>query len=471
MDKIIKVKKSKDEVWIDLSNLPYKTNNKNIDYERLKNMGYIKAPFSYKGIEDVLYIKYYTHIPDSKFLIKYKGEEKIISLQSLKNVALDKITYNTRKEKGLIKRFNGKRYVDISSIPSLPNGTKDFSRSVGCIINYTFDNAEGTAKIIEYFKKENHEGKVKEYIRLEDDNGIYLYNTRNLLLGNLERIAKPFVYPYSIGDILGKFKVIDYVAKDYISYKGAVQSDRFIQFKCTECGMVKNVQTSQINNHSKDTCSDCNAMKKSIKELNKHRSKGESMVEQVLKQKGIKYIPEKSFDWSNRKRYDFYLPEDGCVIEVHGVQHYLEQNKGQRFHLTLEENKKNDKWKKDQATSHGLKYIEIDVRESDFDYIKESIINSILPTDNIDWSSVYRYMENGFIIEVIELYNSGLTPNEIGKKLNLSGNTIKKRLNKATYLGLARYTPFDYNIKQVEKKLERMKKERQDYIDKIRYQY
>lgn len=79
-------------------------------------------------------------------------------------------------------------------------------------------------------------------------------------------------------------------------------------------------------------------------------------------------------------------------------------------------------------------------------------------------------MENGFIIEVIELYNSGLTPNEIGKKLNLSGNTIKKRLNKATYLRLASYTPYDYNIKQVEKKLERMKKERQAYLDKIRDQ-
>ena len=79
-------------------------------------------------------------------------------------------------------------------------------------------------------------------------------------------------------------------------------------------------------------------------------------------------------------------------------------------------------------------------------------------------------MENGFIIEVIELYNSGLTPNEIGKKLNLTGDTIKKRLSKATELGLASYTPFDYNIRQVEKKLERMKKERQDYIDKIRDQ-
>ena len=480
MERIIKVKKSHYTVWLDLSNLPYKSNGKSIDYATFKTMDYVKAPFEYKGLNDTLYIKYYTHIPDSKFIINYKGEETVVTYKTLSNVSLEKITYDERKRKGLIKRFKGKRTVDLSNLPNLSEENyfkysnkiikKDFSNSIGCTIKYDFEGFKGKAEIVDYFSKEDNKGVTKHYIKLKNGAGVFLYNIYNVLIGNLEKLTNTFKYPYNIGDVVGKFTVIDYIVKEYVSYNGIVNTDRFLQLKCNECGVIKNVQVSQINNHSKEYCSDCSSMKKSLKELNKHRSRGESMVEQVLKQQDIEYIAEKSFDWSNRKRYDFYLPEDGCVIEVHGVQHYLEQNEGQRFSLTLEENKKNDKWKKDQAIAHGLKYIEIDVRDHNFDYIKQSIIDSVIPTEDVDWKAVYKYMENGFIIEVIELYNSGLTPNEIGKKLNLTGDTIKKRLSKATELGLASYTPFDYNIRQVEKKLKRMKKERQEYLDKIRDQ-
>ena len=480
MDKIVKVKKSHHTVWLDLSNLPYKSNGKRIDYSIFKTMSYVEAPFEYKGLQDTLYIKYYEHVPDSKFIISYKGKETVVTINTLNKVALEKITYAERKRRGLIKRFNGKRKVDLSNIPDLPEESyfkysnkivkKDFSNSVGCIIKYDFEDFKGEAEIVDYFSKEDNKGITKYYVKLKNDVGTFLYNIYNVLIGNLEKLTNSFKYPYNIGDIIGKFTVKDYIVKEYVSPNGIVNTDRFLQLQCNECGVIKNVQTSQMNNHSKEYCPDCASMKKSLRDLNKHRSRGESMVEQVLKQKGIEYVAEKSFDWSDRKRYDFYLPEDGCVIEVHGVQHYLEQNEGQRFHLTLEENKKNDKWKKDQALAHGLKYIEIDVRDHNFDYIKQSIIDSVIPTEGVDWKAVYKYMENGFIIEVIELYNSGLTPNEIGEKLNLTGNTIKKRLSKATELGLANYTPFDYNIRQVEKKLERMKKERQEYLDKIRDQ-
>src|SRR5699024_11201661 len=153
MDKIIKVKKSHHTVWLDLSNLPYKSNGKSIDYTIFKTMDYVEAPFEYKGLNDTLYIKYYTHIPDSKFTICYKNEETVVTYKTLSNVSLENITYDERKRRGLIKRFKGKRTVDLSNIPDLSEENyfkysnkivkKDFPNSIGCIIKYSFEDCNG----------------------------------------------------------------------------------------------------------------------------------------------------------------------------------------------------------------------------------------------------------------------------------------------------------------------------------------
>ena len=39
-------------------------------------------------------------------------------------------------------------------------------------------------------------------------------------------------------------------------------------------------------------------------------------------QLGINFEKEKDFEWSNNKRYDFYVKEKSCIIETHGLQHY-----------------------------------------------------------------------------------------------------------------------------------------------------
>lgn len=41
-----------------------------------------------------------------------------------------------------------------------------------------------------------------------------------------------------------------------------------------------------------------------------------------LKQKGIRFEREKTFNWLGRKRLDFYLPDYNIVIECQGVQHF-----------------------------------------------------------------------------------------------------------------------------------------------------
>lgn len=479
---IVKTKKSNDEVWVDLSNLPLrKTKYIKYNYSLIKDMEDIPVPFSYKGLEGTLYLTFITKTPEATYKYKFKNEEGTITIGSLNRVALDRVTYKERKKQGLIKRFNGKRKVYLDNLPKLNNyihyGTFtyniDFKNSVGLSFSYEFEDKKDKLKIIDYFNKENNKGNVIEYVRVEDTKGqTYLYNALNIIIGNLQRVAEEFNYPYNKGDIVGKFTVKDNTTTEVITKDGKVDITRLTVLQCNECGLIKRVPSHRISQKAQSSCSDCNAMKKSLKELNKHRSKGESMVEQVLLQNGIKYEAERSFDWSERKRYDFYLPDfnGGTIIEVHGVQHYLEQNEGQRFHLTLEENKKNDKWKKDKVLEQDLNYIEIDVRESDFDYIKESIINSTLPTVDIDWTSVYKYMENGFINKIIDMYDNGYSNKEMAEKLNVSSGLIQTRLKKLSQMQIINYTPYDYNIKQLEEKLERLKKERQEYLDKIRDQ-
>jgi hypothetical protein len=56
------------------------------------------------------------------------------------------------------------------------------------------------------------------------------------------------------------------------------------------------------------------------------RSRGEKFIYNVLKQVGSDFVIEKSFKWSNKRRYDFFIKDLNTIIEVHGSQHYEDNN-------------------------------------------------------------------------------------------------------------------------------------------------
>lgn len=94
-------------------------------------------------------------------------------------------------------------------------------------------------------------------------------------------------------------------------------------------------------------------------------SKGERIIREWLEENNIEYIAEYKFKRNNMKngyKYDFMLPLEKIIIEVHGVQHYKEvvyfQNR------TLEEEKENDRKKKEYALLKGYKYIVVDYKEN-----------------------------------------------------------------------------------------------------------
>ena len=132
-------------------------------------------------------------------------------------------------------------------------------------------------------------------------------------------------------------------------YKG---TDIKILVRHEKCGFIWKVTPHEIR--SGYGCPKCS----------KKISKGESKILDWCKNNNIQVEREKSFDWSEKKRYDFYLPQENLVIEYMGRQHYQEEP---FFNRTLKEQQEVDRWKKSQALLHGFKYLEIPY--TDFDII------------------------------------------------------------------------------------------------------
>src|SRR5690606_762241 len=102
----------------------------------------------------------------------------------------------------------------------------------------------------------------------------------------------------------------------------------------------------------------------------------EKFMMNVLDQLNIMYETQKTFIWSQKRKYDFYIPSFNCIIETHGQQHYRDA-----FHYfdggaTLEETQLNDLLKENLAKNNGIdKYIVIDCSESEINHIKQGILN------------------------------------------------------------------------------------------------
>lgn len=160
----------------------------------------------------------------------------------------------------------------------------------------------------------------------------------------------------------------------------------------------------------------------------------------LLSELHVDFYDEKTFNWSNDRRYDFYLPSNSLIIEMHGRQHYEESYSFTGKDLVYQI--RNDAYKKQLAMCNGiLHYIEIDASQSDFDYIKNSVFNSELlkfyDLSDIDWSALKEKCEANVMYEIAECWNNGIHLSEdIGKIVGLSKSPVRKYLNKCEEFGL-----------------------------------
>lgn len=221
-----------------------------------------------------------------------------------------------------------------------------------------------------------------------------------------------------------------------------------LNWKCPDCGeLLKNKSISNIKNKSIScpVCSD-------------GYSYPEKFIFSLLKQLDIEFYFQKSFKWSKNKIYDFYITfydknketTMSVLLEIHGEQHYRYTGRGR----TLDEEQENDKLKEQLAKENGINhYIVIDARESNMNWIKNSVINSDLNTlfnlSNVDWINIEKNSVNSFIKIVCNLWSSGLRSSTlISENVNLGKHTVVKYLKKGEKLGWC-----DYNADEVMKEV------------------
>lgn len=220
-------------------------------------------------------------------------------------------------------------------------------------------------------------------------------------------------------------------------------SNKTLYFQCPDCGKISKILQSpnRLNKtHSIGcTCSD-------------GISYPEKVMISILEQLKVDYIFQATtkhigFDAENY-RYDFFIPSKSCIIEVHGKQHYIGGFDSFINGLSLEQEQKRDKRKEEIAQINGIKYyIVIDCRKSMISWIKDSVMNSILPSlfyfteDTIKWEKCSEFALNNLKKDICLEYKEQFAKiTELAKKYNLDYNTITKYLKYGNDAGWCDFT-------------------------------
>ena len=209
-------------------------------------------------------------------------------------------------------------------------------------------------------------------------------------------------------------------------------SSASVRCVCPNCGYERDVIVSQLSTRGL-SC--------------KHCSDGISIPEKfcinLLKELNVNFIKEYKPSWSNNKRYDIYIPSINIIIEIHGKQHYEESTLSKNS-LKLERN--NDKLKKELAIKNGIeKYIEIDCRKSDFNWLKinfEKSLKNILEFNNLDFEKIWKESQKSILYEVCEYWNNrkkGETTPILAKLFNINRRTVLSYLKVGHEIGLCKY--------------------------------
>ena len=203
--------------------------------------------------------------------------------------------------------------------------------------------------------------------------------------------------------------------------------------KCPDCGHMQYRQPNSVITHGFH----CEICRDGI-------SKNEKIMRSVLSQLNVEFEVEKIFDWSDKKRYDFYF--DGIICEMHGCQHYEEGFVIDGNTRTFKDEVANDKYKMQLAFENGFNdnsYIVIDCRESNIEWVKDNILSSKLSQyydlSIIDWDKCELDSMTSIAITANNLWNDGKSVQEIVKILKVSNSTITKYLTRFHKLGMNSY--------------------------------
>jgi predicted transcriptional regulator len=238
-------------------------------------------------------------------------------------------------------------------------------------------------------------------------------------------------------DLIKYFNDIDDV------YKYSNGSGEIIMSKCPNCNHKRPIKISDLKWYG-FSCPKCGD----------NISYPEKFIFNLLEQLNVEFEIQKKFDWSQNKRYDFYIPSLNCIIETHGGQHYKETKSNWS---TLQKVQENDQIKKQLTINNNIdNYIVLNCEQSNFEFIKNNIMCSELPKifnfneSDIKWLKCEEYTASNLVKEVCYLWNNEIkSVLMIANKLKLSQVTIRKYLKRGTLLNWCNYDSIKQRRKQI----------------------
>lgn len=223
-------------------------------------------------------------------------------------------------------------------------------------------------------------------------------------------------------------------------FKYSQGSTKKVEIICPNCKFEKKIAINRLirNKISCERCSD------GISYPNK-------FIFNFLKQTKLDFYREQTFNWSKRKRYDFYIPELNIIIEAHGKQHY--EKTGRYFGQVST----NDVYKELLAIYNQIEhYIVLDCSFSNLKYIKNSIerssLSEFIDLRTIDWEKCHNYSTDSLIMEIRHLWDKKYSRNKICDFLNISKITLIKYLKIINEFENGFYDPSLEKIKNNEKR-------------------
>lgn len=321
-----------------------------------------------------------------------------------------------------LKRYSSGKY----------GGKIDWGNNIGAILPFIYNDQKGEIEIIDYVK-----AIPMGTITVKYKDNILPMKTNTLTkcaIGNLINYYN-YDYLYNAGDTLvtdhnSKLIILNQVKLFHTKYY-----ERGYKVKCLDCNHIYDIRETHIT--SCPMCSD-------------RISYPEKFIHSLLNQLNIFYEVEKKFDWAGWKRYDIYIPDIDTIIEVHGLIHYepsplcATRNHDISYEENLQIRQQNDIDKYKLSIKNSItRYIIIDARESNIDYIKLSIINSELnklyDLSNINWIHCHEYAVKSIVKYVSDLWNENKNKNEISKILKIPTSAVTTNLRIGNDLGYCIY--------------------------------
>ena len=215
-----------------------------------------------------------------------------------------------------------------------------------------------------------------------------------------------------------KYIVNEHEAKNIIQ-----GSNKKVILRCDICKQEKEMSAISIKSYG-FSCPICST----------NISYPERFFQAYLKAKNLQYDHQVKFD-DSRRRIDFYIPSLNIYVEAHGIVHYESQH-GSAWKSSYERTIESDKIKRQWCKDNGENLVELDCRESSFEFISNSINNSpVLPNiSKNDVSKIEKIIKKDSNYQtntIIELYNSGLSYHSVAKKMNLGAVAVYNILKRS----------------------------------------